>query len=113
MEESREHEIIKQNNQQLLTQVSDLISTSLDTLKLSADETSKGQIIKEIKRIRTADSRPVFKKESNENQYKGATKMLEYLKDAKDSLESNDIQKAQQAIEGIATVKERQKLSFS
>ena len=38
-------------------------------------------------------------------------KLLESLEDAKDSLESNDVQKAQQAIEeGIVNVKERQKL---
>ena len=111
MEESRVLEMIKQNNQHLLSQMSDLISTSINNLKRPADEASTGQIIKEIKRIRNAETRPVFRKMSNEDQYKAATKTLEYLEDAKDSLESKDVQKAQQAIEeGIVTVKERQKL---
>ena len=105
------HEIIKQNNQHLLAQMSELISSNLNALKRPADEASTGQIFREIKRIRTADARPVFKKKSNEDQYKAATKLLESLEDAKDSLESNDVQKAQQAIEeGIVNVKERQKL---
>ena len=43
--------------------------------------------------------------------YKAVTKLLESLEDAEDSLESNDVQKAQQAIEqSIINVKEHQKL---
>ena len=39
---------------------------------------------------------------SNEDQYKAATELLESLEDAKHSLESNDVQKTQQAIEEVA-----------
>ena len=70
MAESKIQEIINQNNQQLLLQMSDLISASLNTLKRPADESSTGQIIREIKQIRTAETRTIFKKKSNEDQYK-------------------------------------------
>ena len=36
-----------------------------------------------IKKIKTADARPVFKKKSNEEQYKASTKVLDTLEDAK------------------------------
>lgn len=112
MEESRVYEIIKQNNQQLLSQMSEMITTTFGNLKRPApDETSSGQILREIKKIRTTDTRPMFKKKSNEDQYKAASKMLESLEEAKDCLASNEVHKAQEAIEeGIKFAKERQKL---
>jgi len=40
-------------------------------------------IIKKIKKIKTVDARPVFKRKSNEEQYKASSKVLDTLEDAK------------------------------
>ena len=63
------------------------------------------------RRPKTADSRPVFKKKSNEEQYKAATKVLDTLEDAKYNLESENLEAAKSSVDqGISLLQERQKL---
>jgi len=109
MDEAQVHQIIEANNGVLLTQMSDLISAQVASLKRPAEDSVS--IIREIKKIKTADARPVFKKKSNEEQYKASTKVLDTLEDAKYNLESNNLEAAKTAVDqGITLVKERQKL---
>ena len=109
MDEAQVHQIIEANNGVLLKQMSDLISAQVASLKRSAEDSVS--IIREIKKINTADARPVFKKKSNEEQYNASTKVLDTLEDAKYNLESNNLEAAKTAVDqGISLVKERQKL---
>ena len=63
MDESKVKEIIAQSNQDLLSQIKDLVSTVSD-LKRSSDSNAVEQM-SEIKRLRR-DAPPSFKKKSNE-----------------------------------------------
>ena len=109
MDEAHVQRIIKANNDVLLKQMSELISTQVSSLKRPAEDSSN--IIREIKKIKTADARPVFKKKSNEEQYKATTKVLDVLEDANCNLASNNLEAAKSSIDqGITLVKERQKL---
>ena len=86
----------------------------LKNLKRLEEEDSTGQIVREIKKMRFTETRPVFKKKSNEDQYKAATKMLESFENANDSLATNEVRKAQEAIEeGIVFAEVSKAHSFS
>ena len=109
MDETQVHQIIEANNGVLLKQMADLISAQVDSLKRPAEDSAS--IIREIKKIKTADARPVFKKKSNEEQYKATLKVHDTLEDAKYNLENNNLEAAKTAVDqGITLVKERQKL---
>ena len=68
MDEAQVNQVIKKNNDVLLKQMSDLIAAQVSSLKRPAEDSAS--IIREIKKIKTADTPPVFKKKSNEEQYK-------------------------------------------
>ena len=97
MDEAHVQRIIKANNDVLLKQMSQLISTQVSSLKRPAEDSSN--IIREIKKIKTADARPVFKKKSNEEQYKATTKVLDVLEDANCNLASNNLEAAKSSID--------------
>ena len=63
-DESRVRDIVAQNNVQLLSQIKDLVSTSVSELKRSGDSNAAEQMsgIKRLKR----DTPPSFKKRGNE-----------------------------------------------
>ena len=51
------------------------------------------------KKIKTADSRSVFKKKSNEEQCKAVSKVLDTLEDAKYNLDSENFEAAKSAVD--------------
>ena len=111
MDEARVHQITKANNDDLLKKISDLIFYRVSCAKRHVDDSVA--IIREIKKIKAADSRPVFKKKSNEEQYKSASKVLDTLEDAKYNLESENLEAAKSSLDlGISLVKERQKVNL-
>ena len=106
MDEAQVKQVIKKNNDVLLKQMSDLIAAQVSSLKRPAQDSAS--IIREIK---TADTRPVSKKKSNEEQYKAAAKVLDSMEDAKYNLEGGNLEAANSAVDQCITqVKERQKL---
>ena len=108
MDETQVHQIIEANNSVLLKQMSDLISAQVDSLKRPAEDSAS--IIREIKKIKTADTRPVFKKKSNEEQYKASMKVRDTPEDAKYNLESGNLEAAKTAVDHCFNlVKEREK----
>ena len=112
MDEAQVQRIVEANNAELMRQISTLVSSQVASIKRSADEASTTQIIREIKKIKSADYRPTFNRKSNEEQYKSATRILDTLEEAKFNLEeSKDLQATKDSIDkGINLCKERQKL---
>ena len=110
MDEASVKQIVKSNNDELMSSISELISSQISSLKRSAEEVSPNQILREIKKIKTSN-RPSFNKKSNEEQYKSATQILDTLEEANFNLEESNIPGAKGAVQqGIALPKERQKL---
>ena len=83
MDEAQVQRIVEANNAELMRQISTLVSSQVASIKRSADEASTTQIIREIKKIKSADYRPTFNRKSNEEQYKSATRILDTLEEAK------------------------------
>lgn len=111
MDEAKVQALVQANNDTLLQKMSDLITSQVSALKRPAEESSTNQIIREIKKIKTAETRPDFKKKSNEKQYNATTKILESLEEADYNLEVHDVPAAKKAIaEGIERSRHRQKL---
>ena len=97
MEESKVREIVAHNNKELLSQIKDLVSSSISDLKRSSDANSAEQM-SEIKRLKR-DARPSFHKKSNEDQYKAIKCVLEAVEDASSSLERKDLPKTKEHLE--------------
>ena len=109
MDESKVREIVAHNNKELLSQIKDLVSSSISDLKRSSDANSAEQM-SEIKRLKS-DAPPSFNKKSNEDQYKATKCVLEAVEDASSSLERKDLPKTKEHLEkGMSLLKERQKL---
>ena len=109
MDESKVREIVANNNKELLSQIKDLVSSSISDLKRSSDANSAEQM-SEIKRLKR-DAPPSFNKKSNEDQYKATKCVLEAVEDASSSLERKDLPKTKEHLEkGMSLLKERQKL---
>ena len=70
MDEAQVQRIVGTNNAELMRQISTLVSSQVASIKRSADEASTTQIIREIKKIKSADYRPTFNRKSIEEQYK-------------------------------------------
>ena len=81
MQSSQVRQIINTNNEVLLKQMSELISCHVGSLKRSAEDSDS--FIREIKKIKTVDTRPVFKKKSSEEQHISTKKILESLEGAR------------------------------
>ena len=97
MDEALVHQIIKANNDDLLKKMSDLISSHVSSVKRPADDSVAS--IREIKKIKTADSRPVFKKKGNDT-----------LEDAKYNLASENLEAAKSSVDQGISLFERQNL---
>ena len=109
MDEAQVNQVIRKNNDLLLKQMSDLIAAQVLSLKRSAEDLVS--IIREIKKIKTVDTRPVYRKKSNEEQFKASEKVLGAMEDAKYNLEGGNLEAAKSAVDqGISLVKERHKL---
>ena len=85
------------NNKELLSQIKDLVSSSISDLKRSSDANSIEQM-SEIKRLKR-DAPPSFNKKSNEDQYKATKCALEAVEDARSSLERKDLPKTKEHLE--------------
>ena len=90
MDEASVKQIVKSNNDELMSSISELISSQISSLKRSAEEVSPNQILREIKKIKTSN-RPSFNRKSNEEQYKSATQILDTLEEANFNLEESNI----------------------
>ena len=109
MDESKVREIVAHNNKELLSQIKDLVSSSISDLKRSSDANSAEQM-SEIKRLKR-DAPPSFNKKSNEDQYKATKCVLEAVEDTSSSLERKDLPKTKEHLEkGMSLLKECQKL---
>ena len=109
MDESKVREILAHNNKELLSQIKDLVSSSISDLKRSSDANSAKQM-SEIQRLKR-DAPRSFNKKCNEDQYKATKCVLEGVKDAHSSLERKDLPKTKESLEkGMSLLKERQKL---
>ena len=109
MDEAQVNQVIRKNNDLLLKQMSDLIAAQVSSLKRPAEDSVS--IIREIKKIKTVDTRPIFKKKSNKEQFKASEKVLDSMEDVKYNLEGGNLEAAKSAVDqGISLVKERQKL---
>ena len=100
MDEASVKQIVKSNNDELMSSISELISSQISSLKRFAEEVSPSQILHEIKKIKTSD-RPSFNTKSNEKQYKSATQILDTLEEANFNLEESNIPDAKEAEKGI------------
>ena len=78
MDESKVREIVAHNNKELLSQIKDLVSSSISDLKRSSDANSAEQM-SEIKRLKR-EAPPSFNKKSNEDQYKQPNVCLRLLR---------------------------------
>ncbi|PFX12331.1 hypothetical protein AWC38_SpisGene23732 [Stylophora pistillata] len=96
MDNRKVREIAAENNAQLLSQIKDLVSTSVSDLKRSSDSNAAQQM-SEIKRLKR-EAPPSFKKKSNENQYKANKAALEAVEDASAAVEQKDLAKAKEAL---------------
>ena len=109
MDETQVKDIIQRNNQDLLAQMTTLITSSITGLKRSNEDTAAVQM-KEIKRSKSVEV-PTFRKKSNEDQYKSTKAVLEVVTEAQHHIETKDLQRAKETLdEGIELLQERQRL---
>ena len=112
MDESKVREMVAHNNKELLSQMKDLVSSSISDLNRSSDANSAEQM-SEIKRLKR-DASPSFNNKSNEDQYEATKCVLDAVEDVFSSLECKDLSKTKEYLEkGMSLVKERQKLILS
>ena len=108
MDESKVKEIIAQNNQDLLSHIKNLVSTSISDVKRSSDSNAAEQM-PQIKRLKR-DAPLSFKKKSNEEQFKANKSILESVEDSSVALDRKDLQKTKETLDrGVSLLKERQK----
>ena len=83
-----------ENNRSLMSEISILITNSVESIKRSNSEAVEDQI-REIKKIRREEPKS-FKRKGNEVQYKFNAKIQDSIDEAKSFLESNAVDKAKQ-----------------
>ena len=105
MDQSKVREIVVHNNEEMLSQIKDLVSSSISSLKRSSGANSAEQM-SEIKRPKT-DAPESFNNKSNEDQYKATKCVLEAVEDASSALERKDLPKTKEYLEkGMSPLKE-------
>ena len=98
-----------ENKISLMSEISTLITNSVESLKRSNSEAVEDQLRK-IKKIRREEPKS-FKRKGNEVQYKFNAKIQDSIDEAKSYLESNAVDKAKESLtEGTSLLTERQKL---
>ena len=98
-----------ENNRSLMSEISTLITNSVESIKRSNSEAVEDQL-REIKKIRREEPNS-FKRKGNEVQYKFNAKIQDSIDEAKSYLESNAVDKAKESLtEGMSLLTERQKL---
>ncbi|CAB4034939.1 Hypothetical predicted protein, partial [Paramuricea clavata] len=97
MDEAAVQRIIQKNKEELLAQMSSLISTTVQGLKRSNENQAQEQL-HEIKKLKYADV-PSFKKESKEDEFKSTNAVMMCLDDAIDFLSKKNLDKTKEAID--------------
>ena len=98
-----------ENNRSLMSEISTLITNSVESIKHSNSKAVEDQL-REIKKIRGEEPKS-FKRKGNEVQYKFNAKIQDSIDEAKSYLESNAVDKAKESLtEGTSLLTERQKL---
>ena len=98
-----------ENNRSLMSEISTLITNSVESIKGSNSEAVEDQL-REIKKIWREEPKS-FKRKGNEVQYKFNAKIQDSIDEAKSYLESNAVDKAKESLtEGTSLLTERQKL---
>ena len=98
-----------ENNRSLMSEISTLITNSIESIKRSNSEAVEDQL-REIKKIRCEEPKS-FKRKGNEVHYKFNAKIQDSIDEAKSYLESNAVDKAKESLtEGTSLLTERQKL---
>ena len=98
-----------ENNRSLMSEISTLITNSVESIKRSNSEAVEDQL-REIKKTRREEPKS-FKRKGNEVQYKFNAKIQDSIDEAKSYLESNAVDKAKESLtEGTSLLTERQKL---
>ena len=98
-----------ENNRSLMSEISTLITNSVESIKRSNSEAVEDQL-REIKKIRREEPKS-FKRKGNEVQYKFNAKIQDSIDEAKSYLESNAVDNAKESLtEGTSLLTERQKL---
>ena len=109
MDEAAIKRTIQKNNEQLMSQITDLITNTVQGLKRTSEDQAQEQI-REIKKLKYSET-PVFKKKSNEDQYKSTNVVKKCLEEASDHLENKRLDQAKESInKGKHLLEERQKL---
>ena len=96
-----------ENNRSLMSEISTLITNSVENIKRSNSEAVEDQL-REIKKIRREEPKS-FKRKGNEVQYKFNAKIQDSIDEAKSYLESNAVDKAKESL-STSLLTERQKL---
>ena len=100
---------IQQNNQDLLSNLGQLIDSKLGEMKRVADEAASQQL-REIKRMKFNDV-PEFKRKANKDQFHHNSKVLQCLDEAKENLTENKPVEVMKSLEeGTKLIQDRQKL---
>ena len=89
MNEEAVQRIIQSNNDQLMAQITTLISTTVQGLKRSNEDQEQEQL-QQVKKLKYDDT-PAFKKKSNEDQYKSMNAVLMRLEEASDYLSTKNL----------------------
>ena len=98
-----------ENNRSLMSEMSTLITNSVESIKRSNSEAVEDQL-REIKKLRREEPKS-FKRKGTEIQYKFNAKIQDSIDEAKSYLESNAVDKAKESLnEGTSLLTERQKL---
>ena len=98
-----------ENNRSLMSEISTLITNSVESIKRSNSEAVEDQL-REIKKIRREEPKS-FKRKGNEVQYKFNAKIQDSIDETKSYLESNAVDKTKESLtEGTSLLTERLKL---
>ena len=85
-----------ENNRSLMSEISTLITNSVESIKRSNYEAAEDQL-REIKKIRLEEPKS-FKRKGNEVQYKFNAKIQDSIDEAKSYLESNAVDKGKESL---------------
>ena len=100
-------DLIKANNNQLMSSFKDLLSDSIQQIKRTNDTKAEEQLT-EIKKLKYNEPHK-FKKRANEDQYKFNLKMPEMIDSAKSAAQKSQLEKVKSDLEGEKLLNERQK----
>ena len=102
---------VAENNRSLMSEISTLITDSVESIKRSNSEAVEDQL-REIKKIRREEPKS-FKRKGNEVQYKFNAKIQDAIDEAKSYLESNAVDKAKESLTKVRVCLQKGRNLFS